>query len=93
MLSRETLSRGLGALECMAGLALLYQGCRTAWVGDDGMANVTGTFVVASALFAFIVPGGLLFLKSPLRWLAQLPLALVCAWWGLSAATRALGMR
>ncbi len=91
MLSRETLSRGLGALECLAGVALLVQGCRSAWLGDDGTANVACTFVVVSALFAFIVPGGLLFLKSPLRWLAQLPLGLVCAWWGVSAVTRALG--
>ncbi|HVY29946.1 MAG TPA: hypothetical protein VHB79_25490 [Polyangiaceae bacterium] len=92
MLSRESLSRGLGVLECLAGFALLYQGCRYGWLSGDSTSNVTTLFIVASALFAFIVPGGLLFLKSPLRWLSQVPLALVLAWLGFNAATRALGM-
>jgi hypothetical protein len=91
MWSREMLSRGLGALECALGVALLYQGCRSAIFVDDGMASMAGTFMVVSALFAFIVPGGLLWLRSPLRWLAQLPLVVMLTWLGLSAALRALG--
>lgn len=93
MLTRDTLSRALGAVECVAGVALLYQGCRASWLAEDGMSNVAGTFMVVSALFAFIVPGSLLWLKSPLRWLAQLPVALTLAWLGFSAVTRAAGMR
>jgi len=92
MLSRETLSRGLGVLECLAGVALLYQSCRSGWQSGDGVTNFVGWFMIASALFAFILPGVLLFTKSPLRWVSQLPLALVVAWLGFSAATRALGM-
>lgn len=93
MLSRDNLSRALGALECVLGAALLYQGCRSTLFVDDGMANMAGTFMVASALFAFIVPGSLLWLKSPLRWLSQLPLALMLAWLGFSAVTRIASMR
>jgi hypothetical protein len=92
MPSRETLSRALGVLECLVGVALLYQSCRYGLLAGDGMTNVVGMFMIASALFALIVPGSMLFLKSPLRWLSQVPLALVLAWLGFNAASRALGL-
>lgn len=91
MLSRDQLFKALGAVECAFGTALLYRGCHSALFVDDGMANMAGTFMIASALFAFIVPGALLWRQNPLRWLAQLPLALVLAWLGFSAVTRAIG--
>lgn len=93
MLSRETLTRALGVLECVAGVALLVQSCRYGQQMGEGVTNFVGMFMIASALFALIVPGSLLFLKSPLRWLSQLPLALVLVWLGFAAASRALGLR
>jgi hypothetical protein len=93
MPSRDALTRALGVLECLAGVALLYQSCRYGQQTGDGVTNFVGLFMIASALFALILPGSLLFLKSPLRWLSQLPLALVLVWLGVAAASRALGMR
>lgn len=93
MLSRETLARALGVVECLAGVALLYQSCRYGQQTGDGVTSVVGMFMIASALFALIVPGSMLFLRSPLRWLSQVPLAFVLAWLGFNAASRALGLR
>ena len=80
-------------LECLAGVALLVQSCRYGQQTGDGVTNFVGLFMIASALFALILPGSVLFLRSRLRWLSQLPIALVLAWLGFAAATRALGMR
>jgi hypothetical protein len=91
MVNRDVLGRALGVVECILGAALLYQGCRYGFWGDDGLSNLTGTFMVVSALFAFIVPGSLMFLRNPLRWLSQVPVLMVVLWLSYRALSRTLG--
>ena len=91
MLNRDVLGRALGIVECVLGIALLYQGCRYGFLGDDSVSNLTGTFMVVSALFAFILPGCSMFLRSPLRWLSQVPVLVVVFWLSLRALSRSFG--
>lgn len=62
----------VGFVELGAGGTMLYRGLRYAWAAGDSLSHVWGTMVILVGLLGFALPGGLLFLKSPQRWLVQL---------------------
>src|SRR5688572_29950153 len=62
----------IGAVEGVVGGTLCVRGLRYGWAAGDSLSNVWGTVVIFTGLFGFLVPGALLFLKGPTRWIAQL---------------------
>ena len=83
---------GLGIVELLVGGTLCFNGLRYGWAADDSLSNVWGTVVIFTGLFGFAVPGSLLFLKGPLRWIAQLFPALA-AILGFALLAQGLGLR
>ena len=82
----------LGAVELAVGGTLCARGFRYGWAADDSLSNLWGTVVILTGFLGFAVPGGLLFLKTPTRWIAQLVPALT-AILGSAAITQGLGLR
>jgi hypothetical protein len=57
-------------------------------LAGDSLSNLAGTYAIFLALVAFLVPGALMLARSPVRWLAQLPVLLVVGLMGVSTITR-----
>jgi hypothetical protein len=83
---------GLGAAELLTGGTLCFRGVRYGWAAGDSLSNLWGTIVILTGLFGFAVPGSLLFLKNPLRWIPQMAPALAAAF-GSTIIAQGLGLR
>jgi hypothetical protein len=76
----------VGLVELVIGGVMSFRGLRYGWAAGDSLSNVWGTVVILLGILAFAVPGGLLFLKSPQRWLAQaMPVLAVILGYGIVA--------
>jgi hypothetical protein len=82
----------LGAVEVVVGGMLCVRGLRYGWAAGDSLSNAWGSIVIFTGLFGFLVPGALLFLKSPARWIAQL-IPLVTMALGSTVVAQGLGFR